>query len=274
MSKGTMATLLPHLWGVFGLNGWAMTNRLLAVCALWVGCATTQAVAPSYPLAELKALESQLAWRELLTKATEVAPTKRDDQWKALVEKAAVGLLEEEHVKDESTAMQALSRSEMLLKDYAWLKTAPAFMAKRLEQGVKAWPWLASQYRNGRSERDWVTDIVAFAETDTVTAQAAQRLGKEVVMKRLIPVTAFRLYQLAYKRDGAKLCADDGLPALLIGTFDEGSWGQEAADIATACWASVQPPLAEALKKAESKSYVKNVCAALKAKFASDSSCR
>lgn len=230
---------------------------LLALAA----CATVTAPAfSSYPLEELRALGSQAAWDELLLHAKDVAPSKRDDEWKRLVEQAAVGTLAAQAPESARDAELALAQAEQLLKAHPALKAAPTFLAARADLAVKGLAHTYGSSRHSAGDDPWLAEVRRFAEQDSVTPGLAQRLAKELVLPRLTASVAFPLYRLALARDGAKVCAEPDTGKVLLATIEDGSWAAEVKEAATTCWAQVKGPLLEGLKKGEPRGLVRYGC--------------
>lgn len=238
-----------------------MTRTLIATLLCCAACATTGGPSfASYPLDELRALGAQAAWDELLQHAKDVAPSKRDEEWKRLVEQAAVGTLAAEAPESARDAEAALARAEQLLKAHPALKAAPAFLAARAELAVKAYAHTYANSRHSSSDDPWLQDVRRFVEKDAVTPGLAQRFAKDLVLQRLTASVAFPFYRLALARDGAKVCAEPELATVLLATIEDGSWAAEVKDAATTCWAQVKDPLVAGLKKGEPRGLVRHGC--------------
>lgn len=227
--------------------------RTTFLCGLLAGCATTASVT-FYPLDELKALDSPENKAELLEHALEVAPSKRDDAWRGLVERAAVATLAAVEVKNVPSAEQALGLVEQLPTKFVFLKGSPVWLQKRADVAVVAFPWVNE---NARSN-DWVRRMLEFAKADAKTPRLAQRLAEEVVVKRLIPSTALPFYELALERDGAAACSSAGLPASVLGSVE---YGDSAKDVIKTCWKQLEAPLINAIKTAETRTLKLKICA-------------
>jgi hypothetical protein len=221
----------------------------------------------SYELADLKALEKQQSWTELLEHLEDISPSKRDKEWEGLGERAAIGWMSALELKADSAQWQ-LASIEALMKRYPFLKASKPFMQKRLDVAVKGYLMSYSNFRHSAGNDEWMDKIKAHAESDTVTPDAPLRLAKEVVLQRLIPVTAFPLYKLASDRGNKTLCRDGDFHKVLAATFEEGSWKKEAEDLAGKCWDDVKGPLVAALEKAQTNKLRRNLCPVLDAKKA------
>lgn len=242
------------------LNAQAM-NRLLLLSCLVVGCVAPKSTENSSgAMAELRALDKQSDWRELLSRVRQVAPTQRDAEWEALVERAAIGVLEGTDVKSAGEAESRLRTMDELVKEYPSLGRSKTYFAKRAELGLHDLKLTFSNSRHSRGDDSWLPQVKEFVEKDTQTPGLAQRAAKELILGRLVAEVAFPLYQVAFKRDGDSVCHDAELPKVIVGVIQDGSWADEAKQVATErCWAQLKGPLLAELEKKE-RPYVKRVC--------------
>lgn len=232
-----------------------MDKALLLTLGLAVSCATPA----SYPVEDFRALAKQESWRELLGSLASVAPSKRDDQWTAFLAQAAAGNLKNYEVGQSPEG--AIAMADELLKDYPVLKTSKVYMAQRAETGIQALKLSFGRYRHSASDDEWLPQVKSFVEKDAVTPGLAQRVAKEVVLGRLIPSTAFPLYQVAFSRDGDAVCDDAELPKVMLEVVEDGVWTEEAkAVVAGRCFAQLRGPFSEALAKGDNRHLVKHAC--------------
>ena len=200
------------------------------------------ALAAPYELADIKALDKDQSWTDLVPHLNDIAPSKRDAEWKAIAERACAGLLEASEIKDERGAQSALYEIESLLKQFTWLKTSKVFMEKRAQVGFKAFGWTYSSSRHSSGDDKWLDALKEFVALDTVTPDIALR-GAKVVTARLIPIVAFPLLKTALAKGGKEVCKDKDLQQSLLGAVEEGSWEKENAEMQTTCWAEFKPVL-------------------------------
>lgn len=243
-----------------------MHKPFLLTLAL-AACATPPPPAPtgpaSYPIKDLKALEAQGAYAELVQRMGDVAPSERNDEWKAVTERGAGGYLESFELKDGRDGEAMFEASRDLMKRYPHLKTSKVFLAKRAEVAIKAFALTYSTSMHTRGGDSWVDQVTAFARTDTMTPKLAERLAKEVVLGRLIPVTAFPLVKLANERSGKEVCADVALHPVFLETLEEGSWPADVKTLVSSCWSELKAPVLAKLTAPGNKSFVKKACATL-----------
>jgi hypothetical protein len=89
-------------------------------------------------------------------------------------------------------------------------------------------------------------------------------MAKELVFKRLVPSSAWRLYELAFTRDGDAVCADSGLPSVVIDNLDYRIFLADMKMLVTKrCASQLQAPVLEKLRKNDSGSYRKGACEVL-----------
>lgn len=208
------------------------------------------ASAATYELADLKALEKDQSWRELVDHLTDLVPSKRDAEWKALAERACTGVLDAAEVKDVPSAEAMLAQLEGLLKKFTWLKDSRPFMARRAEVGLKALGWTYQTSRHSTGDDPWLDSLKAFVAADTQTPDIALR-GAKLVTSRLVAEVAFPLLRAALARGGKAVCKDADLQQATLGALEDGAWKQEVGEVLTTCWAELGPRLAEQVMKAD-----------------------
>src|SRR5262245_4245636 len=87
----------------------------------------------TYEMADLKALEKQQSWAELVDHLGDILPSKRDKEWEGLAERGAVAWLGTFELKKPETAEAPIDAADSLAKRYPFLKQSKAFMGKRAE---------------------------------------------------------------------------------------------------------------------------------------------
>lgn len=230
-------------------------TTIVALSFSLAACATTSSTT-FYPLEELKALDTPDTRDELLAHAMEVAPSKRTDEWRGMVERAAIATLAEVEVKNAASAERALGLLESIPAKFPPLKKSPAWLAKRADVGVASFVWVLQS----RNSQDWVQRVYEFAQRDAITPHLAQRLADDVIMKQLIPSTAKPLYELAIERDKAAVCDSPGLAKVAL------EWATDGADFKAAtslCWKQLEPSFLEALKKTDTRTAKLKLCAGM-----------
>ncbi|MBL8952971.1 MAG: hypothetical protein JNK82_19495 [Myxococcaceae bacterium] len=227
------------------------------------------ALTAPYELADLKALEKQQSWAELVQHLSDIAPSKRDKDWEGLAERAGAGYLGTFEMKKPETAEAPMDAADDLIKKYPFLKQSKVFMGKRAEVAVKAYGLSFSNYRHSSGEDPWLDELRAMAESDTVTPDLPYRLAKEVVLPKLIAVTAFPLFKLSLDRGSKTLCKDADFHKALIGALEDGSWKSETESMSGKCWDDFKGPLTAALTAPKANNaFRRNACPLLASKNA------
>lgn len=248
-----------HGWSGCGIFRNAMTKLLLPLVFL-VGCATAKSAA----YADLRALDKQQNYAEMMGRLKDVAPAERDEEWEGFVERASIEAISKAEVKDGRAGERVLTMMDEQLVAFPSLKKSTAWFQARADKGVQAFKWTFSNYRHATSDEQWVPKVVEFVEKDTMTKGLAQRLAKEVVAERLVASSAWPLYDLAFKRDGDAVCADSKLVDVVIDVIDYQSWLDVMKPLVnTRCAAQLKKPVAEKLKKNDSTSFRKGACQVL-----------
>ena len=232
-----------------------MKHLALFSCVALAGCATSSTL--FYPLDELEALDAPENHREVLAHALEVAPSKRNDAWRGVVERAASAELATAEVKDEASAERALQLVESQPEKFPFLWRSTAWLSARADLGVKALPWVSQQ---NRERGAWQRRILEFAKKDAVTPHLAQRLADEVLLKQLIASTAYTLAELAFERDGAAACE---WPTAIKMTLELAADGDPFKPALEKCWRQLAGPMTEAVGKAETRTAKLKLCAAM-----------
>jgi hypothetical protein len=165
----------------------------------------------AYTREDLKALEQQKSWNEILDHLEDIPPVERDETWKALAAKAVVERLKADRGSSTDWGKVLLAReAEALAQRYPNVRSAPEFIEVRGEIVVDA----VRQCTAGDAwERcEW---LVGLLEGDPKHALAAGHAA--VANLRL----ALALYRVALGTDATHaktVCADDGaLKAMLDG---------------------------------------------------------
>lgn len=241
----------------------ALPTALLA-CLLTVRCATPLSAADAATLADLRALDRQQNYAEMLGRLKDVRPALRDAEWEALVEKATVAELDRQEVKDAPSGELALRVMKEHLVAFPSLRQSRSYLARRAELGLVAFGWTYSSYRHSVGDEEWVPQVLAFAEADTATPGLAQRMARELVLKRLVASSSWPLYQLALRREGDAVCADVRLPDVVLDLIEARSFLEELQALVTGrCAAQLKGPVVERLRKGDSSSFRKGACAVL-----------
>lgn len=248
-----------HGWVGCGIFRHAMTKLLLPLLFL-VGCATAKSAA----YADLRALDKQQNYVEMMGRLKDVAPAERDEEWEGYVERACIEAITKAEIKDGRAGEHVLAIIDDQLVAFPSLKKSTAWFQARADKGVEAFKWTYSNYRHSTGDEQWVPKIVAYVEKDTLTKGVVQRFAKDVVAARLVASSAWPLYDLAFKRDGDAVCSDSKLVDVVIDVIDYQSWLDVMKPLVTTrCAAQLKKPVAEKLKKNDSTSFRKGACQVL-----------
>lgn len=214
-------------------------------------------------MADLRALDKEGSKKELVDRLGLVPPSERDDEWFDIAQRGAAAYLKEVKV-EEGRGETALGEAEALLEKFPKLGTSQQFMAARLELGIRAFKNSYGSYRHAGGPNPWVAKQVEFIEKDTVTKDGPSRLAKEVVLGRLIPITAYPLFLVATKRDEAAACADPTFTPVFVASITDGSWFEESQKLLSGPCAAKKADLKAAFKVAERTTEEKrNLCKVL-----------
>jgi hypothetical protein len=123
-------------------------------------------------------------------------------------------------------------------------------------------------YSHRAGDDEWLTKIKALADSDTVTKDLPLRLAKEVVISRLIVLTAFPLFKLAIDRGNAAVCKDSDFQKSLVDALGEGVWKKDTEEVVNRCWSDLKTPLTDTLVKAKTNALRRSLCPLLTAKDA------
>ena len=221
------------------------------------------ASAATYELADLKALDKDKSWRELVDHLNDIVPSKRDAEWKAIAERACTGVLDPSELKDVASSQRSLDQMDELMKRYGWLKESKPFLTRRADVGLKAMGWTYQNSRHSSGEDPWMDKLKTFVAADALTPDMALRALK-LVTSRLVPVVAFPLVKPALARGGKATCKDADVLQAMLGALTEGSWKEESAEVSTTCWEELKPlVLAEVLKPDATRTLQLKLCPTL-----------
>ena len=132
----------------------------------------------AYEMADLKALDKDQSYRELVDHLLDILPSKRDAEWKAIAERACVAVIDPNEVKDAASAQKVLDRMDELMKKFGWLNQSKTFLSRRADVGLKAMGWTYSNSRHSSSEDPWLDNLKAFVAADQQTADLPLRALK------------------------------------------------------------------------------------------------
>lgn len=165
------------------------------------------AFAHPYEMIDLRALEQQDCFEELLEHARDIAPRARDQEWQGLVSRAATQVVRGRALRGQEE--QAATLADQMLALHPFLKRATPFLDARADVGLKA---AESCMRAGEDSSCW-DQLDLFVRTDPTHAPLAFRAGK-LVRKFFRPTASMLFFHEALLRQpGAVLkkdiCSDE-----------------------------------------------------------------
>lgn len=231
-----------------------MNLRTLALLAV---PAVLAAAAPALTMADFEALSKQKAFKEMLERAEEIAPTQRSDTWRTLVTQAVNAEL--------VRADDALSFADRLVGRYAFLAESKDFAAAARK------PVMASAnlcLATGNSCLDVLTRLARAVDDPLFALEAAR-----TVRLNLFHYLAAPLFALAVERNAPGACEDADLRLAVMAALQAPAserYVPPAKAIAEGkCFAALREPIAAQLSGADPESHLAaNVCAFMKAKGA------
>lgn len=169
-----------------------------------------------YTLADLRALEAQRGWAELVDHLADVPPSARDDAWRGLAERASVELLSLLLTRNEP--LRALTVADDLTQRYPTLMASAAFVDKRADVGLRGFE---ACYDQSPSGVDCTERFLGYVEADPTNYALAMNAGRLVIHKQFAHV-AVRFFARAVvgNPNGSKLCADEELRRSVQGALD------------------------------------------------------
>lgn len=177
-----------------------------------------------YSMADLTALASSSSWDELIEHAGDIAPARRNDAWRALVVRAANGVLE--NVSD----YEAFMRAESLLRSHGFLLQNDEFKTKRAAAAARAIGRCLDESSYDVSPcLDAATQVLG---RDPTNHGLAFSLGRVIRLgtSRGPDTTFFRRAVEAQGAPVAQYCADGELQEGVARRFSQVSGATEAAD--------------------------------------------
>jgi hypothetical protein len=223
------------------------------------------ASAATYEMADLKALESQQGWRELVDHLADIVPSKRDAEWKGLAERSLTALLDTLEVKDERKAQETLNTIDEQLKRWAWLKQSKPFLARRADVGLKAFAATFGSSRHSAGDDPWRERLKEFVAVDPITADLPLRAGK-LITSRLVADAAIPFFRSAMAKTGKTLCKDADVQKALVASWLEATYRDDAAAMTDTCFDELKPLLIAELPKASFSARKNSLCPYLLAK--------
>ncbi|MDP1917518.1 MAG: hypothetical protein Q8L14_14855 [Myxococcales bacterium] len=212
------------------------------------------AFAGTATLEDLEALAGQSAWVELLERAEDVPPAKRNDAWRGLVTKAATAVVQ----TDESRAQALSTRYGFLAKEPGFSKLQGTASVATLEKCLR------------RDDlKDALTECVSTFRKTNPKADALVEAAR-LLRKQWNPAAPVELYADA-AASAKETCSDAGLSESVLAALElprDATRAAAARKLAfETCWTALAPAMKQAMVHASSY-LLKNACEPLRAKKA------
>lgn len=229
--------------------------------ALVVIAAAGSAHAGDLEMQDLKALETQKQWSELLDRADQVKPASRDATWKRLVTSAATHVVEGAGgATTLATARDLVDRVPPAERKYPFVRDDAGYRAAK----AKAIDVVVAMCKHDDARGCGVLVEALAAGVDKFSKGTARQIAV-MVGTDIGAADAIHYWTLAVA-DDASACKDIAVERSVIATFSAGGdHVAEAQKTATTCIANLEKALTDALVDAEEKSpYTVNACPVLK----------
>jgi hypothetical protein len=257
-------------------------QRVLAFAAILTLAAP--AWAGSFELKDLEALEKQESWQEILNHLDDIPPSKRNDVWQRVAEKAGAGVLNAIDPSKEGDRGRwgppplphAVQLADAILKQYPTLKKSKVFMSARADSGLKGFKVTFSNSSHNAGDDPWRDQLKAFAASDPSTPDLQLRAGK-LVTSRLVAYVAIPFFKAAINgTPGAGICKDADVKKALVSALSDSQWTEDAKAMTTTCFADVKGDLEKELGKEPDKieKLKTNACPIFAAKKAAVAACK
>jgi uncharacterized protein with FMN-binding domain len=239
-------------------------RHLQVIAIAWVAFgAFAPARADELAMQDLKALDAQHAWSELLGRADQVKPSARDASWKQLVVSAAthvVDAISTDTATSVDTARALIEVVPPAERKYPFVREDRGYLAakgKALERVVS----LCKQ----NDHRGCGVLVGSLAAGVDHFAKGTAREIAMLVSDDIGPAEAMHFWTLAVADDPAA-CKEIGVERAVIAALSVG--GDRVADAqktAIACFASLESALTqELIATSDNSPYAKNACPVLK----------
>jgi hypothetical protein len=224
--------------------------------------ALVPARADELAMQDLKALDAQHAWSELLGRADQVRPSARDASWKPLVVSAATHVVDgisTETATSVDTARALIELVPPTERRYPFVREDRGYLAAK----AKALERVVSLCKHNDRRGCGVLVGSLSAGVDHFAKGTAREIAM-MVSDDIGPAEAMRFWTLAVADDPAA-CKEIGVERAVIAVLSAG--GNRVADAqntAIACFPTLESALTQELIASDNSSYAKNACPVLK----------
>jgi hypothetical protein len=216
-----------------------------------------------YTMEDLTALADNESWSEILEHVEDIKPRERKQQWRELLEKAAIGHLDA--LAGQKKKYEGLGSAEQILTRFPILKKSKPYMDKRADVGLLAFE---ECFSNRWSGPQCVEQLREFVKADPGNDELAFKAGKVVtdVGKMWQAGPVFFVDAVADSKARGERCKDGDLSYSTLASFgappDYDSTKAAMKIAFEHCYDGLQPKLLEKLYEATGYE-ARNLCAGL-----------
>ncbi len=207
---------------------------------------------PIYSMDDFVALDRQQAWEELSQHLLDIAPSQRDSRWQAILERTALGLLQQ-HAAEPVVAQPI---ADSLTHRFPTLRQAPAFMRARADVGLSALR-VCVQKSGECSAR-----FLDYIDGDPDNVDLAFEAGKALAATE--PAGSVSFFRRGLRtRKGSKGCGEGKVARAVVAALDlpaEDPRVVEAIELGDkTCWDQLKGPIVDAFGNGSPR-YKANAC--------------
>jgi hypothetical protein len=225
---------------------------------------------------DLEALAKGKQWRELVYRASDVPPSKRNKRWDALVTQGATNYLEQLVKKEES--YEAMSFAEAAVEAFPILRKATEFMTQRakvvIDGAEECFKRACSRSSGCETLDEWGGErcnkaLMAAVEADPMNHELAKSAGTIVynhVRQKWYAAQYFR-YAVIGRTDAAECSSEELQNSTLwaLRTKQDGQAAIAAREVAARwCWNAFTKSLPEQVTAEDPYGILESGCAVLK----------
>lgn len=176
---------------------------LFLLCASIVMVTSAFGAEDKYTMEDLRVLDKQGDYTQLIEHMNDIRPTKRNEEWQALVQRAAVKLLEQRLAANDENS--ALIVAENIFESNLSLQTSQEFMGLRRKAVIGAF---TTCFQNRYSGGDCTEELRKIVNKQPVDRELAFKAGK-LVRLNMNHRAAVPFFSKALKgQQNEKWCAD------------------------------------------------------------------
>ena len=161
-----------------------------------------------YSREDLQALVEQQEWLEILEHGKDISPRERDDEWKAWIEAAAIGMLAESNSESSQDSYQTMQQID---DRYRHLSQSDDYMSVRAEVGIAALQDCLQNSYYANECNDALTTFVAGDETNVSLNLSAAKLTRQHLNASLALPYFVTALEASSDEEIQSICADPDL---------------------------------------------------------------